>query len=115
MYNSMNFSYTEEWPTAARSRRQPDDMTVDKASIATFLCPSDGVINTGSGDSSRLVSARQLQLRGEHGASAEHPAPGRLRPHSGNLPPLTGIMSMSRMYLGQWRVRDRRQDAQHAT
>ena len=55
----------------------PVDMTVYKASVATLLCPSDGVINTCSGDTTGVLPVRQLQLRRQHGTSAEHPAARR--------------------------------------
>ena len=103
MYNAMNFSYTMEWVySAARSSAPtPSRYTVHKASIATLLCPSDGVVNTCSGVLAvHQLPARQLQLRGEHRAPAEHPAAGRPAQH-GALPPLTGIISMAKMYQGQ--------------
>src|SRR5690349_1003084 len=43
MYNSINFSYTQEWLYSGPiTGANPIDMTVNKASIATLLCPSDG-------------------------------------------------------------------------
>ena len=77
-------------------------MTVNKASIATLPLP----VRRRRQHVLRLCAvhqlpARQLQLRRQHRASAERPAAGRPAQHGGNLPPLTGIISMSKMYLGQ--------------
>ena len=57
LFNAMNLSYTEEWayPPATITGPSPVDMTVYKASVATLLCPSDGVINTCSGDPRPLI------------------------------------------------------------
>ncbi len=82
MYNAINFSYTVEWPTSgAITGANPIDFTVNKASVATLLCPSDGIQNTCSGRPVPIVSAGQFQLRGEHGAPAERAAAGRLAEH----------------------------------
>ena len=49
MYNSMNLNYqnlaTSEWAySGAIIGPNPTDFTVNKASIATLLCPSDGTV-----------------------------------------------------------------------
>jgi prepilin-type N-terminal cleavage/methylation domain-containing protein/prepilin-type processing-associated H-X9-DG protein len=102
MYNSINFSYTLEWIySGSISGPNPVDVTVNKASIATLLCPSDGVVNT--------CSAYAQYINYQPGnfnyvANTGHPRnvllPGD-PPNTGSFPPLTGIMSMSPMYLGQ--------------
>ena len=103
MYNSMNFVFTQEWlyPPSAVTGANPIELTVIKASIATLLCPSDGVINTGSAD----LSVPSQYGNFNYVANTGHPRnvllPGD-SPNTGDLPPLTGIISMSRMYLGQW-------------
>jgi prepilin-type N-terminal cleavage/methylation domain-containing protein/prepilin-type processing-associated H-X9-DG protein len=95
MYNSMNFSYTMEW---AAPGPDPVELTVIKASIATLLCPSDGVINTCSGYPITYQPGNFNYV-----ANTGHPRnillPGD-PPNTGSLPPLTGIISMSPMYLG---------------
>jgi prepilin-type N-terminal cleavage/methylation domain-containing protein/prepilin-type processing-associated H-X9-DG protein len=102
MYNSMNFIYTQEWVyTGPITGVNPTEMTVNKASLATLLCPSDGVINTGSGDSSFSYQCGNFNYVANTGHPRNVLLPGD-PPNTGNLPALTGIMSMSRMYLGQW-------------
>jgi prepilin-type processing-associated H-X9-DG protein len=106
LYNSMNFSYTLEWVYPGSNSgpitgANPIDMTVNKASIATLLCPSDGVINTGSGDSSFSYQCGNFNYVANTGHPRNVLLPGD-PPNTGSLPPLTGIISMSRMYLGQW-------------
>ena len=106
MYNAMNFAYQtrlhRNGPIPAPIiGPNPTDYTVNKASIATLLCPSDGIVNTCCGLCTvHQLPARQFQLCGEHGHPRNVLLPGD-PPNSGNLPPLTGIMSMSKMYLGQ--------------
>lgn len=102
MYNAINFSYTQEWVySGAIAGPNPVDYTVNKASIATLLCPSDGVVNT--------CSAYAQYINYQPGnfnyvANTGHPRnvllPGDPA-NSGSLPPLTGILSMSPMYQGQ--------------
>jgi prepilin-type N-terminal cleavage/methylation domain-containing protein/prepilin-type processing-associated H-X9-DG protein len=102
MYNSMNFSYTVEWQTAgAITGPNAIDFTVNKASVASLLCPSDGVINTCSGYAA-YINFQPGNFN--YVANTGHPRnillPGD-PPNTGSLPPLTGILSMSPMYLGQ--------------
>jgi prepilin-type N-terminal cleavage/methylation domain-containing protein/prepilin-type processing-associated H-X9-DG protein len=102
IYNSINFSYTVEW---ARSGvimgPNPIDLTVNKASIATLLCPSDGVVNTCSGYA-KFLSFQPGNFN--YVANTGHPRnvllPGD-PPNTSSLPSLTGILSTSKMYLGQ--------------
>jgi prepilin-type N-terminal cleavage/methylation domain-containing protein/prepilin-type processing-associated H-X9-DG protein len=102
MYNAMNFSYTQEWLYSGPiTGVNPIEMTVNKASVATLLCPSDGVVNTGAGDSSFSYQCGNFNYVANTGHPRNVLLPGD--PANGStLPPLTGILSMSRMYLGQW-------------
>jgi prepilin-type N-terminal cleavage/methylation domain-containing protein/prepilin-type processing-associated H-X9-DG protein len=113
MYNSLNNIYTMEWfygpgPIIGPN---PIEYTVHKASIATLLCPSDGIVNTCSGYS-QYINYQCGNFN--YVANTGHPRnvllPGD-PPNAGSLPPLTGIMSMSRMYLGQWWCITAAQDA----
>jgi prepilin-type N-terminal cleavage/methylation domain-containing protein/prepilin-type processing-associated H-X9-DG protein len=98
LYNSMNFSYTQEWAySGAVTGPDPTEMTVHKATIATLLCPSDGVINTGSGDSSVVYQCGNFNYVANTGHPRNVLLPGDA-PTGGNPPQLTGIMSMNRMY-----------------
>ena len=102
MYNSINFSYTVEWPTSgAITGANPIDFTVNKASVATLLCPSDGIQNTCSGDPSQSYQPGNFNYVANTGHPRNVLLPGD-SPNTGNLPPLTGILSMSKMYVGQW-------------
>jgi prepilin-type N-terminal cleavage/methylation domain-containing protein/prepilin-type processing-associated H-X9-DG protein len=102
MYNAINFSYTLEWVYSGTIfGPNPVDYTVNKASIATLLCPSDGVVNT--------CSAYAQYINYQPGnfnyvANTGHPRnvllPGDPA-NGGSLPQLTGIISMSPMYQGQ--------------
>jgi prepilin-type N-terminal cleavage/methylation domain-containing protein/prepilin-type processing-associated H-X9-DG protein len=101
MYNAINFSYTMEWVYSGTIiGPNPVDYTVNKASIATLLCPSDGIVNTCSGYAQYI----NYQVGNfNYVANTGHPRnvllPGD-PPNTGSLPPLTGIMSMSPMYAG---------------
>jgi prepilin-type N-terminal cleavage/methylation domain-containing protein/prepilin-type processing-associated H-X9-DG protein len=112
MYNSINFTYTREWAySGVISGPNPIDYTVNKASIATLLCPSDGVVNTCSGYA-QYINYQPGNFN--YVANTGHPRnvllPGD-PPNTGSLPPLTGILSMSKMYLGQWWCITAAQDA----
>ena len=102
MYNSMNFGCTLEWVYSG-TLFGPNTMeyTVNKATIATLLCPSDGVVNTCSAYA-KYINYQPGNFN--YVANTGHPRnvllPGD-PPNSGSLPPLTGIISMSPMYLGQ--------------
>ena len=109
LYNSMNFSYTEEWAySGAITGPNPTDYTAYRASISTLLCPSDGTINTGSGDSSDSYPNGNFNYVGNTGHPRNVLLPGD-SPNGGNVPQLTGIISMAHMYnnraLRQCRVR----------
>src|SRR5271166_2874500 len=101
MYNSINFTYTLEWVYGGPVKG-PNiiDLTVNKASIASLLCPSDGVINTCSGYA-QYISYQPGNFN--YVANTGHPRnvllPGD-PPNTGALPPLSGILSTSKMYLG---------------
>jgi prepilin-type N-terminal cleavage/methylation domain-containing protein/prepilin-type processing-associated H-X9-DG protein len=103
MYNSINFGYTLEWIYGGSTIIGPNpvEFTVNKASIGTLLCPSDGIVNTCSGYA-QYINYQPGNFN--YVANTGHPRgvllPGD-SPSSGSLPPLTGILSMSKMYLGQ--------------
>jgi prepilin-type N-terminal cleavage/methylation domain-containing protein/prepilin-type processing-associated H-X9-DG protein len=91
MYNALNFTYSTEWSDVA-SKNGPS-FTVYYSTVSSFLCPSDGLRNNnvpGVGNFSYV-------------ANAGHPrniiAPGD-SPYTGTPPPLTGIISMAKMYSG---------------
>jgi prepilin-type N-terminal cleavage/methylation domain-containing protein/prepilin-type processing-associated H-X9-DG protein len=102
MYNAMNFSYTMEWVYGgAIIGPNPVEYTVHKASIASLLCPSDGVVNTCSGYAQYI---NYLPGNFNYVANTGHPRnilmPGA-PPNTGALPQLTGILSTAKMYQGQ--------------
>ena len=100
MYNSINFVYTREWEygPAAVLGPNPIDLTVNKASIATLLCPSDGIVNTASGYAQWInYQPGNFNYVGNTGHPRNVLLPGD-PPNTGGLPPLTGIMSMSPMH-----------------
>jgi prepilin-type N-terminal cleavage/methylation domain-containing protein/prepilin-type processing-associated H-X9-DG protein len=102
MYNSINFTYTLEWAYSGVIKGpNPVDFTINKASIASLLCPSDGVVNTCSGYA-QYINYQPGNFN--YVANTGHPRnvllPGD-PPNTGSLPPLTGILSTSQMYLGQ--------------
>jgi prepilin-type N-terminal cleavage/methylation domain-containing protein/prepilin-type processing-associated H-X9-DG protein len=103
MYNSINFSYTLEWVYSGVVKGPNTiDLTVNKASIASLLCPSDGVINTCSGYAAYI---NYQPGNFNYVANTGHPRNVLLPndpPNTGSLPPLTGILSTSKMYLGQF-------------
>ena len=111
MYNAINFSYTEEWSglTTVRS-----DTTVTDRAIASFLCPSDGVINTGYGYGTGTYNVGNFNYVGNTGHPRNILLPGDA-PTGGNVPPLTGIMSMSRMYTGRLALHGPPPDRHNAT
>jgi prepilin-type N-terminal cleavage/methylation domain-containing protein/prepilin-type processing-associated H-X9-DG protein len=99
LYNALNFSYTEEWAGAPVTGPSPIDMTVYKASVATLRCPSDGVANTCSGDPTGYPCGN-FNYVGNTGHPRNVLLPGDT-PNGGNVPPLTGVISMDRMYTQQ--------------
>lgn len=96
-YNALNFSYTSEWASITGPGA---DWTANKSSINTFLCPSDGVINNCSGDTSAVVPLGNFNYVGNTGHPRNVLLPGD-PPTNGNVPYLTGIISMARMYAQQ--------------
>ena len=107
MYNAMNFGYintaTSEWAYSGPIiGPNPTDYTVNKASITTLLCPSDGTVNTCAGYAQYInYQPGNFNYVGNTGHPRNVLLPGDSPNTGGNLPPLTGIMSMSKMYLGQ--------------
>jgi prepilin-type N-terminal cleavage/methylation domain-containing protein/prepilin-type processing-associated H-X9-DG protein len=102
MYNSINFTYTREWVYSGPiSGPNPIDYTVNKASIASLLCPSDGTVNTCSGYAAYI---NYQPGNFNYVANTGHPRnvllPGD-PPNTSSLPPLTGILSTAKMYVGQ--------------
>jgi prepilin-type N-terminal cleavage/methylation domain-containing protein/prepilin-type processing-associated H-X9-DG protein len=102
MYNSINFSYTLEWVySGAIIGPNPLEYTINRSTIATLICPSDGIVNTCFGYA-QYINYQQGNFN--YVANTGHPRnillPGD-PPNTGSLPPLTGILSMSPMYLGQ--------------
>jgi prepilin-type N-terminal cleavage/methylation domain-containing protein/prepilin-type processing-associated H-X9-DG protein len=102
MYNSINFTYTVEWVYSGPIMGPNTiDLTVNKASIASLLCPSDGVVNTCSGYA-QYISYQPGNFN--YVANTGHPRnvllPGD-PPNTGALPSLTGILSTSKMYQGR--------------
>ena len=82
MYNAMNLGYqntaTSEWAySGAIIGPNPTDFTVNKASIATLLCPSDGTVNTCAGYAQYINYQPGNFNYVEHRASAERAAAGR--------------------------------------
>ncbi len=101
MFNALNLTYTEEWAySGTLLGPNPTDMTVYKASLATMLCPSDGVVNTCSGDPTDQYPVGNFNYVANTGHPRNVLLPGD-SPTNGNVPYLTGIMSMSRMYVQQ--------------
>ena len=100
MYNSLNMIYTQEWAYSGPiTGPNPIERTVISASVSTFLCPSDGEINTCSGDSSASYQCGNFSYVGNTGHPRNVLLPGD-PPYSGAPPRLTGVMSMARMNNG---------------
>ncbi|WZO98497.1 DUF1559 domain-containing protein [Isosphaeraceae bacterium EP7] len=98
MANSLNYSYTPEWAySGAVTGPDPTCSTVIRATVSTFLCPSDGVVNTGSGEPSVMYPCGNFNYVGNTGHPRNVLMPGD-SPNGGNVPQLTGVMSMDRMY-----------------
>ncbi len=100
MANSMNLSATLEWTYSGAGNPfgpDPIDYTVNKSSVASLLCPSDGIVNSCAGYASTI----NYQVGNfNYVANSGHPRnvllPGD-PPNAGVLPPSTGIMSMANM------------------
>jgi prepilin-type N-terminal cleavage/methylation domain-containing protein/prepilin-type processing-associated H-X9-DG protein len=101
LYDAMNFSYTAEWVYSGPiTGPSPVDNTVYRASVATLLCPSDGVTNSGSGDPSDSYPNGNFNYVGNTGHPRNVLLPGD-PPNGGAVPQLTGVISMARMYKQQ--------------
>jgi len=101
MYNNLNHLYTEQWVySGPLMGPNPTENTVIRASVSTFLCPSDGMINTGSGAGNIAFQPGNFNYVANSGHPRNILMPGDA-PNGGNLPPLSGIISMSRMYTAQ--------------
>jgi prepilin-type N-terminal cleavage/methylation domain-containing protein/prepilin-type processing-associated H-X9-DG protein len=99
IYNNLNFSYTNEWVySGTLSGPSPTDYTAERAAISTFLCPSDGVVNTCSGDGTVKGQMANLSYVGNTGHPRNVLLPGDASYGSGSPPQLTGVISMCRMY-----------------
>ncbi len=102
MYNAMNFIYTPEWAySGAITGPNPTEWTINKASIASLLCPSDALLNTGSGDPTVVYQCGNFNYVANTGHPRNVLLPGD-PPNTGALPPLSGIISTSKMYAGQY-------------
>ena len=94
MYNAMNLTAITSYGWDDVATAGPS-YTVYHTSVATFLCPSDGVTNTnlpGVGNFSYVFNAghpRNILFPGES-------------PITGNYPPLTGVVSTAKMYAGRY-------------
>ncbi|MGP0069019.1 MAG: DUF1559 domain-containing protein [Isosphaeraceae bacterium] len=102
LYNSMNFIFTEEWTYSGTIfGPNPSEVTVNRTSIAALLCPSDGVVNTCSGYPYIDYQPGNFNYVGNTGHPRNVVLPGD--PPVGSTPPqLSGIISMSKMYAGQY-------------
>ncbi|WP_165075881.1 DUF1559 domain-containing protein [Paludisphaera rhizosphaerae] len=101
MYNNLNMVYTDQWVySGPLMGPNPTENTVIRASVSTFLCPSDGVVNTGSGAGNIAYQPGNFNYVANSGHPRNILMPGD-SPNGGNVPPLTGIISMTRMYSGQ--------------
>jgi prepilin-type N-terminal cleavage/methylation domain-containing protein/prepilin-type processing-associated H-X9-DG protein len=95
LYNAINFIYTEEWSGLTTGV----DATVQKSRVATLFCPSDGMISTGYGYGDGAYNVGNFNYVGNTGHPRNILLPGDA-PTNGNVLPLTGIMSMSHMWIG---------------
>ena len=89
LYNAMNQLTTQEWTSVGPN---PIEWTVIKATVATLICPSDGVTNTGSGDSSISYPVGNFNYVGNIGhprnscCPATRPIPAASRRSPGSCP-----------------------------
>ena len=99
--NGLNFDYTQEWVySGPLMGPSPVDYTIEKTVVSTFLCPSDGVTNTLSGYASQSGPYGNFNYVGNTGHPRNVLLPGDSPIGSGTPPPLTGIISMARLYPG---------------
>jgi prepilin-type N-terminal cleavage/methylation domain-containing protein/prepilin-type processing-associated H-X9-DG protein len=98
MYNALNInttisgSDTYEWDDIATTNGP--DYTVYHTTVATFLCPSDGLRNQN------LPGVGNFSYVGNTGHPRNMLLPGDASFGTGSYPPSTGIMSMAKMYSG---------------
>lgn len=101
LFNNINFNFTYEWVySGAVSGPSPNDWTVYSTTINSFLCPSDGLKSQCSGDGTVSYPLGNLNYVGNTGHPRNILLPGDA-PNGGTFPPLTGVISMSRMYTAQ--------------
>ncbi len=101
LFNSLNFSYTQEWAYSGPiTGPSPTDSTVIRTTVNSYLCPSDGLINTASGDGTASYRCGNFNYVGNTAHPRNVLLPGD-PPNGGNVPPLQGIISMDRMYVQQ--------------
>ncbi len=99
LYNNLNMTYTQEWIYSGKiSGPNPTEWTVIGSAVSSFLCPSDGVINTGSGDGTLTYQPGNFSYVGNTGHPRNVVMPGDQAYTGTNRPPLTGVISMARMH-----------------
>ena len=101
MYNNLNMTYTDQWVySGPLMGPNPTENTVIRAAVASFLCPSDGVVNNGSGAGNIAYQPGNFNYVANSGHPRNILMPGD-SPNGGNVPPLSGIISMTRMHNAQ--------------
>ena len=100
IYNAINFSYSDGFYGPKHNIVNGVNGTVQRASIATFLCPSDGDhvpaagrVGQHPGRQARATTTTRATWRGRGNILM----PGKA-PTNGNLPGHQGVISTSRMY-----------------
>jgi prepilin-type N-terminal cleavage/methylation domain-containing protein/prepilin-type processing-associated H-X9-DG protein len=102
MYNNLNMTYTDQWVySGPLMGPNPTENTVIRASVSSFLCPSDGVINTGSGAGNIAFQPGNFNYVANSGHPRNILMPGDTPYTAGSPPQLSGTISMSRMYTAQ--------------
>jgi prepilin-type N-terminal cleavage/methylation domain-containing protein/prepilin-type processing-associated H-X9-DG protein len=101
MYNNLNMTYTDQWVySGPLMGPNPTENTVIRAAVSSFLCPSDGVVNNGSGAGNIGFQPGNFNYVANSGHPRNILMPGDA-PNGGTLPPLSGIISMTRMHNAQ--------------
>ncbi|WP_240911104.1 DUF1559 family PulG-like putative transporter [Paludisphaera soli] len=101
MYNNLNMTYTDQWVySGPLMGPNPTENTVIRAAVSSFLCPSDGVINNSSGSGDLAFQPGNFNYVANSGHPRNILMPGDA-PNGGALPPLSGIISMTRMHNAQ--------------
>ncbi|WP_337176151.1 DUF1559 domain-containing protein [Paludisphaera sp.] len=102
MYNNLNMIYTDQWVySGPLMGPNPTENTVIRAAVSSFLCPSDGVINTGSGAGNIAYQPGNFNYVANSGHPRNILMPGDTPYPAGSPPALSGIISMTRMYTAQ--------------